>query len=66
MIALSHNQSAILSCMGCDLAQPCRKFAGGLSELFEEVSLEELVSASELVVQFLVEEKVNENQLILL
>ena len=46
---------------GVDLAQPCRKFAGGLSELFEEVSLEELVRASELVVQFLVEEKVNKN-----
>jgi hypothetical protein len=29
--------------------------------LFEEVSLEELVRASELVVQFLVEAKVNEN-----
>ena len=29
--------------------------------MFEEVSLEELVRASELVVQFLVEEKVNEN-----
>jgi hypothetical protein len=40
---------------GVDLAQPCRKFAGGLSELFEEVSIEELVRASELVVQFLVE-----------
>ena len=46
---------------GVDLPQPCRKFAGGLSELFEEVSLEELVRASEIVVQFLVEEKVNEN-----
>ena len=46
---------------GIDLPQPCRKFAGGLSELFEEVSIEELVRASELVVQFLVEEKVNEN-----
>ena len=46
---------------GVDLAQPCRKFAGGLSELFEEVSVEELVRASELVVQFLVEEKVNED-----
>jgi len=46
---------------GVDLAQPCKKFAGGLSELFEEVSLEELVRAAELVVQFLVEEKVNEN-----
>ena len=48
-------------CYGVDLAQPCRKFAGGLSELFEEVSVEELVRASELVVQFLVEEKVNED-----
>ena len=46
---------------GVDLAQPCKKFAGGLSELFEEVSLEELVRASELVVQFLIEEKINEN-----
>ena len=46
---------------GVDLAQTCRKFAGGLSKLFEEVSLEELVWASALVVQFLVEEKVNEN-----
>ena len=41
---------------GFDLAQPCRKFACGLSELFEEVSLEELVRAAELVVKFLVEE----------
>ena len=46
---------------GVDLPQPCKKFAGGLSELFEEVSLEELVRASELVVQFLVNEKINEN-----
>ena len=46
---------------GVDLAQPCKKFAGGLSELFEEVSLEELVRASELVVQFLIEQKINEN-----
>ena len=30
---------------GVDLAQPCRKFAGGLSEIFEEVSLEALVRA---------------------
>ena len=45
---------------GVDLAQPCRKFAGGLTEIFEEVSLEELVRASELVVQFLIEEKINE------
>ena len=51
---------------GVDLPQPCRKFAGGLSELFEEVSLEELVRASEIVVQFLVEEKVNENSIDLL
>ena len=46
---------------GVDLTQPCRKFACCLSELFEEVSLEELVRASELVVQLLVEEKINEN-----
>ena len=46
---------------GVDLPQPCKKFAGGLSELFEEISLEELVRASELIVQFLVEEKINEN-----
>ena len=49
---------------GVDLTQPCRKFAGGLTELFEEVSLEELVRASELVVQFLVEEKLTKTQLI--
>lgn len=46
---------------GTDLALPCRKFADGLSELFEEISLEELVRASELIVQFLVEQKINEN-----
>ena len=46
---------------GVDLAQPCRKFAAGLTEEFEEVSLEELVRASELVVHFLVEEKINED-----
>ena len=46
---------------GVDLAQPCRKFAGGLTEIFEEVSLEELVRASELVVKFLIEEKINED-----
>ena len=45
---------------GVDLAQPCRKFASGLTEVFEEVALEELVRASELVVQFLIEEKINE------
>ena len=28
---------------GVDLAQTCRKFAGALRKLFEEVSLEELV-----------------------
>ena len=46
---------------GVDLVQPCGKFATGLSELFEEISLEELVRASEVVVQFLVEHKINEN-----
>jgi hypothetical protein len=46
---------------GVDLAQPCRKFAAGLTEEFEEVSLEELVRASELVVHFLIEEKINED-----
>ena len=28
---------------GVDLAQPCKKFAGGLTGIFEEVSHEELV-----------------------
>ena len=51
---------------GVDLQQPCRKFASGLSDLFEEVSLEELVRASEIIVQFLVEEKINENSVDLL
>ena len=51
---------------GVDLAQPCRKFASGLTEIFEEVSLEELVRASELVVQFLIEEKINEDSIDLL
>ena len=51
---------------GVDLPQPCKKFASGLSKLFEEVSLEELVRASELIVQFLVEEKINENSIDLL
>lgn len=46
---------------GIDLVQPCGKFANGLSELFEEVSLEELVRASEIIVRFLVEQKINEN-----
>ena len=46
---------------GVDLVQPCGKFATGLSGLFEEVSVEELVRASEVVVQFLVEQKINEN-----
>ena len=42
---------------GVDLTQPCRKFASGLTELFEEVCLEESVRAPELAVQFLVEKK---------
>ena len=42
---------------GVDMSQPCRKFAGGLTEIFEEVSLEELVRASELVVHFLLKKK---------
>ena len=37
---------------GVDLTQPCKKFASGLSDMFEEVSLEELVRASEVIVQF--------------
>ena len=49
---------------GVDLAQPCRKFAGSFIELFEEVSIEELVIASELVVQSLVEKKITKTQLI--
>lgn len=40
--------------------QPCKKFAHGLSDLYEEVSLEELVRSSESVVQFLHENNVNE------
>ena len=51
---------------GVDLTQPCKKFAGGLTEIFEEVSLEELVRASELVFHFLVEEKINEGSIDLL
>ena len=51
---------------GVDLTQPCKKFANGLSDMFEEVSLEELVRSSEVVVQFLVEEKINENSIDLL
>ena len=43
------------------MSQPCRKFAGGLTEIFDEVSLEELVRASELVIHFLIEEKINED-----
>ena len=46
---------------GVDLTQSCRKFANGLSGLFEEVWLKELVRTSELIVQFLVEERINEN-----
>lgn len=51
---------------GVDLAQPCKKFSSGLSDMFEEVSLEELVRSSEVIVQFLVEEKINENSIDLL
>ena len=51
---------------GVDLTQPCKKFANGLSDMFEEVSLEELVRSSEVIVQFLVEEKINENSIDLL
>ena len=51
---------------GIDLTQPCKKFAGGLSDMFEEVSLEELVRSSEVIVQFLVDEKINENSIDLL
>ena len=46
---------------GVDLVQPCRKFAHGLSELYEEVSLEELVRSSESMVEFLHHNKVNEH-----
>ena len=35
-----------------DLIQPCKKYSDGLSKLYEEVSLEEMVRASELVVSF--------------
>lgn len=48
---------------GVDLTQPCKKFARGLSAMLEEVSLEELVRASEVIVQFLVEEKIIENSI---
>ena len=48
---VSQTASDFISYEG-DLAQPCRKFAGRLSKLFEEVSLGELVRASELIVQF--------------
>ena len=46
-----------------DLIQPCKKYSEGLSVLYEEVSLEEMVRASELVVSFLAENQVNETQL---
>lgn len=45
---------------GVDLLQPCKKFSTGLSTVYEEVSLEELVRAAELVIQFLHEHRVNE------
>ena len=40
---------------GVDLRQPCREFASGSSDFFIEVSLEELVRAPGVTVQFLVE-----------
>ena len=49
-----------------DLIQPCKKYSEGLSELYEEVSLEEMVRASELVVSFLAENQVNEDSVDLL
>ena len=45
---------------GVDLLQPCKKFSTGLSTVYEEVSLEELVRAAELAIQFLHEHRVNE------
>ena len=51
---------------GVDLLQPCKKFSAGLSTIYEEVSLEELVRAAEVVVQFLHEHKVNEDSIDLL
>lgn len=66
MIVLFHNQSAIFILYDVDMTQPCKKFASGLSDMFEEVSLEELVRAAEVIVQFLVEEKINENSIDLL
>ena len=49
-----------------DLIQPCKKYSDGLSKLYEEVSLEEMVRASELVVSFLTENQVGEDSVDLL
>ena len=49
-----------------DLIQPCKKYSDGLSKLYEEVSLEEMVRASELVVSFLKENQVGEDSVDLL
>lgn len=51
---------------GVDLIQPCRKFSSGLSDKYEEVSLEELVRVSEMMVTFLHENNVNEKSVDLL
>jgi hypothetical protein len=51
---------------GVDLIQPCRKFSLGLSDKYEEVSLEELVRVSEMVVVFLHENNINEKSVDLL
>ena len=42
-----------------DLVQPCRKFAEGLNEMYEGISLEELVRVSETVETFPHENSVN-------
>ena len=49
-----------------DLIQPCKKYSDGLSKLYEEVSLEEMARASELVVSFLTENQVGEDSVDLL
>ena len=41
------------------IISPCKKFSEGLSELYEEVSVEEMLRASELVIEFLHENRVN-------
>ena len=51
---------------GVDLMQPCKKFSFGLSKIYEDVSLEELVRAAEMVVKFLHEHKINDESVDLL